>query len=208
MNSWLFNEDTVDKVLAHLMTRGQKVAAGDRLGKTIIFAKNHDHAQFIVQRFDANYPQLKGTFARVIDFKTEYAQSLIDDFYNRTRHRISPSRWTCSTPASTCPRSSTSCSSSRSVEDEVLADGWTRHTAMPRPVRARAGTRNSSTSSTTARISSSSIRTGHRRRRGCQLTGATAVRAPASNSIGEIDKGEGENEHLQTVRARHGSSSA
>jgi type I restriction enzyme R subunit len=56
------------------------VAAGDRLGKTIIFAKNHDHAQFIVERFDRNYPHLKGSFARVIDFKTDYAQSILDDF--------------------------------------------------------------------------------------------------------------------------------
>ena len=61
---WLFNEDTVDKVLKHLMTRGMKVADGDRLGKTIIFAKNHDHAQFIANRFDKNYPQYKGNFAR------------------------------------------------------------------------------------------------------------------------------------------------
>jgi type I restriction enzyme R subunit len=80
LNKWLFNADTVDKVLEHLMTNGIKVAAGDRLGKTIIFAKNHDHAQFIAERFDANYPHLKGAFARVIDFKTEYAQSLIDGF--------------------------------------------------------------------------------------------------------------------------------
>ena len=80
LNKWLFNKDTVDKVLEHLMTHGVKVAGGDRLGKTIIFAKNHDHAQFIAERFDANYPHLKGAFARVIDFKTEYAQSLIDAF--------------------------------------------------------------------------------------------------------------------------------
>jgi type I restriction enzyme R subunit len=80
VNKWLFNTDTVDKVLEHLMTRGLKVAEGDRLGKTIIFAKNHDHAMFIAERFDANYPHLAGQFARVIDFKTEYAQSLIDDF--------------------------------------------------------------------------------------------------------------------------------
>jgi type I restriction enzyme R subunit len=80
VNKWLFNKDTVDKVLEHLMTKGLKVADGDRLGKSIIFAKNHDHAQFIAERFDANYPHLKGSFARVIDFKTEYAQSLIDDF--------------------------------------------------------------------------------------------------------------------------------
>jgi type I restriction enzyme, R subunit len=80
VNKWLFNEDTVDKVLAHLMTRGVRVAGGDRLGKTIVFAKNHDHAQYIAERFDTNYPQLKGEFARVIDFQITYAQSLIDEF--------------------------------------------------------------------------------------------------------------------------------
>jgi type I restriction enzyme, R subunit len=85
MNKWLFNEDTVDKALEYLITHGLKVAYGDRLGKTIVFAKNHDHAEFIVKRFDANYPHLKGSFARVIDFKTEYAQSLIDDFSQADR---------------------------------------------------------------------------------------------------------------------------
>lgn len=80
VNRWLFNKDTVDKVLEHLMTRGQTVAGGDRLGKTIIFAKNHAHAEFIGHRFDLNYPEHKGHFARVIDFKVTYAQSLIDDF--------------------------------------------------------------------------------------------------------------------------------
>lgn len=80
VNRWLFNTDTVDKVLAHVMTHGLKVEGGDRLGKTIIFAKNQAHAEFIEQRFNANYPSLAGHFARVITFKTEYAQSLIDDF--------------------------------------------------------------------------------------------------------------------------------
>lgn len=85
VNKWLFNEDTVDKVLAHLMTRGQKVAGGDRLGKTIIFAKNHPHAAYIAERFDANYPEYKGDFARLIDFSVEYSQSLIDSFSIPTR---------------------------------------------------------------------------------------------------------------------------
>ena len=66
INKWLFNEDTVDKVLETLMTKGQKVAGGDRLGKTIIFAKNNDHAEFIAKRFDANYPHYKGHFARMV----------------------------------------------------------------------------------------------------------------------------------------------
>jgi type I restriction enzyme R subunit len=85
LNKWLFNVDTVDKVLAHLMTHGLKVEGGDRLGKTIIFAKNQAHAEFIEERFNANYPQFKGEFARVITFKTEYAQSLIDDFSTKDK---------------------------------------------------------------------------------------------------------------------------
>jgi type I restriction enzyme R subunit len=85
VNKWLFNKDTVDKVLEHLMTRGLKVSGGDRLGKTIVFAKNQAHAEFIAERFDANYPHLKGEFARVITFKTEYAQSLIDNFSNKEK---------------------------------------------------------------------------------------------------------------------------
>ncbi|HYE47806.1 MAG TPA: DEAD/DEAH box helicase family protein [Caulobacter sp.] len=80
LNNWLFNADTVDKVLEHLMTHGQKVADGDRLGKTIIFAKNQAHARFIVERFDRAYPHHAGAFARVIVSGESYAQSLIDDF--------------------------------------------------------------------------------------------------------------------------------
>ncbi len=80
LNRFLFNEDTVDKVLATLMSEGYKVDGGDRLGKTIIFAKNQAHAEFIEQRFDAAYPQYGGEFARVITHQTTYAQSVIDDF--------------------------------------------------------------------------------------------------------------------------------
>ncbi|ART68885.1 restriction endonuclease subunit R [Mycobacterium dioxanotrophicus] len=80
LNKFLFNEDTVDKVLAELMAKGHRVASGDRLGKTIVFAKNQDHAEFIAQRFDRQYPEYAGHFARVITHSTPYAQSLIDDF--------------------------------------------------------------------------------------------------------------------------------
>ncbi|MFT3777727.1 MAG: DEAD/DEAH box helicase family protein [Ottowia sp.] len=85
VNQWLFNTDTVDKMLALLMERGHKVAGGDRLGKTIVFARNQPHAEFIAERFNANYPQYRGEFARVITFKTEYAQSLIDAFAQKDR---------------------------------------------------------------------------------------------------------------------------
>jgi len=80
VNKWLFNTDTVDKVLEHLMTRGQRVAGGDRLGKSIIFAKNQTHAEFIAERFDLNYPHYKGKFARVVHCDLPYAQSLIESF--------------------------------------------------------------------------------------------------------------------------------
>ena len=86
VNKWLFNKDTVDKVLAHLMTRGLTVAGGDRLGKTILFAKNQAHAEFIAERFNANYPHYRGEFTRVITFKTEYAQSLIDSFSDKDKN--------------------------------------------------------------------------------------------------------------------------
>jgi type I restriction enzyme, R subunit len=82
LNKWLFNGDTIDRVLAHLMIHGLKVEDGDRLGKTVIFAKNQKHADFIAKRFDVNYPHLAGHFARVITHEVTYAQSLIDDFSN------------------------------------------------------------------------------------------------------------------------------
>jgi len=80
LNNWLFNQDTVDKVLQHLMTKGLKVSGGDRIGKTIIFAKNQKHAEFIVKRFDANYKAYAGKWCRMIHNKVDYAQTLIDDF--------------------------------------------------------------------------------------------------------------------------------
>ena len=80
VNKWLFNKDTVDKVLEHLMTRGQRVAGGDKLGKTIVFAANRLHAQFIQERFDLSYPHLLGAFARTIHHETKYGQTLIDGF--------------------------------------------------------------------------------------------------------------------------------
>lgn len=80
INRFLFNENTVDQVLAEVMDKGHKVADGDRLAKTIIFAKNQRHAEFIQQRFDIAYPQYAGHFARVITHGTSHAQSLIDEF--------------------------------------------------------------------------------------------------------------------------------
>jgi type I restriction enzyme R subunit len=80
INSWLFNTHTVDQVLNHLMTNGIKVEGGDKLGKTIVFAKNHDHAIFIEERFNKNYPEYAGKFLRVIDNYETKAQDLLEVF--------------------------------------------------------------------------------------------------------------------------------
>ena len=85
INSWLFNKDTVDKVLQYLMEHGHKVERGDRLAKTILFARNHDHAKFIEERFNHHYPQHKGHFARIIDHYAKYPQSLLDDFSQKDK---------------------------------------------------------------------------------------------------------------------------
>lgn len=62
------------------MTDGIKVSGGDKLGKTIIFAKNHAHAVFIEERFNANYPEYSGHFLRVIDNYATKAQDLLEKF--------------------------------------------------------------------------------------------------------------------------------
>ena len=80
INTWLYNKDTIDKVLDYLMTNGQKVSGGDKIGKTIIFAKNHQHAVFIEERFNKNYPQYGGNFLRIIDNYEEKAQDLLEKF--------------------------------------------------------------------------------------------------------------------------------
>lgn len=80
LNKFVFNETTVDIVLQDLMERGIQVAGGDRLGKTIIFAQNKRHAEFILERFNKLYPQYHGTFAQRVVCDDAYAQTIIDDF--------------------------------------------------------------------------------------------------------------------------------
>lgn len=79
LNEWIFNEDTIKEVLNILMTNGIKVDYGQKIGKTIIFAKNHNHAEKIFEVFNKEYPHLNG-YAKVIDNRINYAQSAIDEF--------------------------------------------------------------------------------------------------------------------------------
>lgn len=83
INKWLFNEDTIRKALRVLMKEGLKIDYGKKLGKTIIFAVNHNHAEKILEIFHKEYPYLSKNgceFACVIDNYTTYAQKAIDEF--------------------------------------------------------------------------------------------------------------------------------
>ncbi len=79
LNEWLFNRDTIREVLHILMTHGLAVDYGNKIGKTILFAKNHRHAEKILEIFGQEYPHLQG-YAKVIDNYLNYAQSAIDEF--------------------------------------------------------------------------------------------------------------------------------
>lgn len=79
INTWIFNEDTIKQVLSILMNEGIKIDYGQKLGKTIIFAKNHEHAEEILKIFNKEYPHLPN-YAKVIDNYMTYAQSAIDEF--------------------------------------------------------------------------------------------------------------------------------
>lgn len=79
LNTWIFNEDTIRQVLNTLMVNGIKIDYGQKIGKTIIFAKNHEHAEKILEVFHKEYPHLPD-YAKVIDNYMTYAQSAIDEF--------------------------------------------------------------------------------------------------------------------------------
>ncbi len=85
INSWLFNKDTIDKVIKELVEKGLKIEGGDKLGKTIIFAKNSLHAQAIVERFTKLFPEYGGDFIKRIDYSIKYCDSLIDDFSTKDK---------------------------------------------------------------------------------------------------------------------------
>jgi type I restriction enzyme R subunit len=80
INNWLFNKDTIYKVLDCLMEQGLKVQGGDKLGKTIIFAKSSKHAKAIVDTFQERYPEYGPNFIKQIDYSIKYSDTLIDDF--------------------------------------------------------------------------------------------------------------------------------
>lgn len=67
-------------MLQTVMNEGLRVKGGEELGKTIIFAVNHFHAEKIVERFKTLYPGKGENYCMLIDNYVNYAQTIIDDF--------------------------------------------------------------------------------------------------------------------------------
>ncbi len=84
LNSWVFNEDTIKQVVNTLMTQGLRVDYGNSIGKSIIFAKNHKHAEKILEVFNKEYPQLKDS-VKVIDNYINYASDLLEEFSDENK---------------------------------------------------------------------------------------------------------------------------
>ena len=85
VNQWLFNADTIDRVLSTLMENGLRVEGNDKLGKTIIFAKSSLHAQAIVERFNIRYSEYGADFIKQIDYSIKYVDTIIDDFSTKDK---------------------------------------------------------------------------------------------------------------------------
>lgn len=76
----VFNKDTNRKILKNLMEHGIREGTNSHVGKTIIFARNHDHAVLLEELFNEGWPQYGGKFCQVIDYQNSRAEQLIEDF--------------------------------------------------------------------------------------------------------------------------------
>ncbi len=91
IDTWVFNEGTVDTVLETLMDKGIRVNGGQDLGKTVIFAQNQKHARFIVERFGKLYPGLPGDYIKTVLHSDDYSHAVIDEFELKPRPVITVS---------------------------------------------------------------------------------------------------------------------
>lgn len=80
LNQRIFNKDTIKKALSVLMTDGIRIRYNSTIGKTIIFARSHAHAEVILKVWKEMYPELSDDYCTVIDNYIEYAQQALDDF--------------------------------------------------------------------------------------------------------------------------------
>lgn len=86
----VYNQDTVDKVIDEVMERGLKVDGGETIGKTIVFAYNHRHADLIVKRIKERYPH-DDDWCQLVDNYVNYADTLVEKFKHDPKFRIAVS---------------------------------------------------------------------------------------------------------------------
>ena len=104
INRWLFNEDTVDKALQHLMQHGHTVEGGDRLAKTIIFARITSTRRSSKNGSTSTIRTTQGTLHASSTITPHMRRACSTISRSKTRCRTLRSRWICSTPASTSRR--------------------------------------------------------------------------------------------------------
>lgn len=86
-----YNIDTCRRVLEDLMENGLRVDYGQKVGKTIIFAYNHRHAELIVDTFKEMYPEYGEDYCQLIDNKVKMANRRIEKFEMNDDFRIAVS---------------------------------------------------------------------------------------------------------------------
>ena len=88
---YIFNKDTCKKVIEELMRWGLYVDNGETIGKTIIFAFNHRHAQMIVECFHELYPEYPANTCQLVDYQVSYGEDLVIKFGEDKEFRIAVS---------------------------------------------------------------------------------------------------------------------
>lgn len=89
LNTWLFNKSTAIETLRYVLEHGIKKRGGDELGKTIIFAKNRKHAQFLKDTFMELDKELFGNdYVKVITHSEPKAKEFINRFCDEEKDRL------------------------------------------------------------------------------------------------------------------------
>jgi type I restriction enzyme R subunit len=89
LNTWLFNKPTAIKTLQYVLEHGIKKRGGEELGKTIIFAKNRKHAQFLKDTFmELDKEQFGNDYVKVITHSEPKAKEFINRFCDEEKERL------------------------------------------------------------------------------------------------------------------------
>ncbi|MDF2456214.1 MAG: Type site-specific deoxyribonuclease [Cytophagaceae bacterium] len=88
LTRWLFNQQTVDEVLRSVQTHGLRIEGGDKIGRTIIFAANQKHADYIIKRYYALYPEHGGGYIELVYNGVSHVQNIIDKFCEKDKENM------------------------------------------------------------------------------------------------------------------------